>query len=65
MVERLKPFTIYVYNDVSHQTGLFFFCFAWAIYRCVTVVSKTRGRGGDRVLLGSIFFFNVENAFFS
>ena len=25
MVERLKPFTIYVYNDVSHQTGLFFF----------------------------------------
>ena len=25
MVERLKPFTIYVYNDVSRQTGLIFF----------------------------------------
>ena len=25
MVERLKSFTIYVYNDVSRQTGLIFF----------------------------------------
>ena len=30
-----------------------------------SVVSKTRGRGGDRVLLRSIYFLEVKNAFFS
>lgn len=76
MVERLKPFTIYVYKDVSRQTGLIFFFFRLGNLSLCDLkhernqksrlsVKREAGAGIGFCCMGSIFFFNVKNAFFS